>query len=424
MKRAVRVTVRILAAVALSLGLIVGIPIARDAIRMYRHLGRAASREPAAREAWEREFGDPGKTRAAYPKQTKDAAAVRLLDLVRPLGSGMVEQPGRRNVVEPAGDRALSGSFTDYIRSELTRTAGAAQPPPETVAVFLNECRTDVDAIVDFLSVSEPPVWEIDVWLDSDASGPDPLWQMQLQKILVADALDLFRLGKLGAAEEALDASWTLNASLRERPDVLAQMIAVAVARMQVGLVRRISVDPAIWHSRLADHDYRASLFQALDVDSVRTLERLSTGESAGDRASRTDFLDMRRAFLVRLRDSRVSDRPVAAPANSGQQEDRNFTLGAILARMSETNMPPVLERVHRLIFDAELSELVLEARGMRKKLGHWPSILAGAVTSRFEAGRWSYSVDRDNRMAISSSPPPHWENPSGIVLPARYGPE
>jgi hypothetical protein len=421
-KRAVLVLVCALAAVSGVLGLVVGLPLLRRASEIYRHIRLAASKEPEAREAWTRELGDPDKTLMAFPKQRDNATALRLVQLVRPLGVDIARpQPEQRRLIEAAGDRALNGALADYVRSELTKDGGSIEPPRETVRALLETCRLEIDAIAGFLSTSEPILWESDVSLGPEAPVPNLLGQLQLQRVFIAEALNRARLGRPLEAEEIFEASWALNATLRNRPDVQSQLFAIAAARMEVGLVRRIGVEPASWHERLADHDYRATLLQALEVESIGLFRHLPAGKSLWDRASRSDFLSLRRAFLVTMRDSAVSDGSIEDLIPREEREPTPESLGVILESISTPNLAMAIRRVDRLIVDTELSEHVLEARHLRGKLGHWPKTLAGTGASRLRGGHWDYSADRDDRMTISFSRDLHWGEQKGIVLPIRY---
>jgi hypothetical protein len=422
MRRAVLVSACILVAGAGLFGLVKGIPILREAIETNRHLGQAALREPAARDAWAKEIGDPDRTLAAFPRHKDSQAAVRLIELVGPLGIQM-SRPGREQPrpVESPAERALTGALAEYDRSELTRPSGKIGSPPETVRAFLDGCELEIHRIVSFLSRSSSLAWETDVVLGSEAPVPNLLGQIHLQRVLIANALNCAHLGQAGEAEEDLQASWALNASLRDRPDIVSQLIAISVARMQTGLVRRISIDPVAWHERLVDHDYRASLLRAIEVESIAALRRLPIGSSRWDRASRADFLDLRRSFLVGLRNSQVSDGPIESTARLDRLSEKARSLGAIIQAMGMPNLAMAMRRVDSLIVDSELSERILEARLLRDRLGHWPGALPGDGVSRLSGGRWNYTVEGDGRMRISFSRDLQWGDQKGIVLPALY---
>jgi hypothetical protein len=419
MKRAIVVLVCVSVVGAALFGLVKAAPFVRDAIEMNRHASQASRREPIARAEWKAEFGDPAESLAAFRSHEDSEAAVRLTELARSVGIDLKrpksEQP---HSLGSGADRALSQAISEYGRSELTRPSGSVQSPPTGVQAFLELRRGEISEIVDFLSTSQSLAWKTNVSLGSEAPIPNLVGQIRLQRLLVAEALSRAHLGQQGNAERVFRASWNLNVSLRDRPDVVSQLIAIAVARLQVGLARRLLIDPASWRNRLVDHDYRRSLLRAMEAESIAGLRHLPSGSSRWDRASRADFLDMRRSFLLSLRDSPVSDRQ----DKSHQRDETPRSAGAIIAMITLTNLADAVRRADRLVIDTELTERILEVRMQKAALGHWPSALPSNLeVSRMPGERWVYFVGTDGRMTIHFSRELTWENQQGLILPTRY---
>src|SRR5262249_38396227 len=150
-----------------------------------------------------------------------------------------------------------------YVNLELAKPGGDIGPMPATASQDLEEREPDLDAVAHFLAGIEPPIWGRAISLGFGAPIPNLLGHVRLPNLLLAQALNKARIGRPGEAEKAFSASWALNASLRDRPDVMSQLIAISVARMQVGLARRLSSEPSSWIKRFGDHDYRSSLLRA-----------------------------------------------------------------------------------------------------------------------------------------------------------------
>jgi hypothetical protein len=386
------------------------------AIPVFWHIRQAALREPGALRDWTEEFGSPDKTLATFPDQGDNEVANRLIELARSLGVDLTRtKPQQPRLVEPAGERALNQAVSDYYRSELVKTGGEVGPPDETLRAALEGCRPEIGAIINLLSDSTPAAWETRILAAFDAPIPNLSGQIHLLKVLAAEALNRARLGQTSEAERAVDASWALNSSLRDRPDLASQLIAVSIARIQVGLVRRIPVDPVSWSVRFSEHDYRASLLKAIEVESISALHVFAQGSSWSDCASRADFLDLRRALLVRLRDSPVSD----GPASDLPTERRSP--GGIIESIMAPNLVSAMRRVDRLIVDQELTERLLAVRLLKARLGHWPDDVSNLKSSRLKRAHWNYAVSPDGRMAISLSREAHWEDLPGAALPLRY---
>jgi len=271
MKRTVFISLTVIISLlivgALALGLVKGLPFLRDAVAMYRHIYQSALREPGAEQDWRREFGDTAKTLASYPKLEDNAAAARLIELALPVGIGLARPKSRLpDANESSVDRAMWKAIGDYDAAELTKQGGRVSKPPDNIRAHLDVHERELGALVDFLVRNDPPIWKSEVGLGAEAPIPNLSGQIRLHRLLVARALNLAAGGQDQEAERTLLASWKLNGSLRDRPEVISQLIAITAARMQVGLARRLSVDPDSWLRRFADHDYRASLLQAMKV--------------------------------------------------------------------------------------------------------------------------------------------------------------
>lgn len=424
MKRVLLIITCLLLACAGVFAVVKAVPFVRYAMDVDRHARQAASREPAALADWRREFGDPARTLAAFPDQPDSETAVLLVVLSQEVGIEMA-RPKREQqqgiARESTDERSLNQAIGDYGQAELARVGGTVTAPPQTVLAFLETHHSEISKIVSFLSTSKPPAWKMKVSLRSEAPIPNLLGQIRLQQLLVTEALNQTRIGEQGEAVRAFRASWTLNKSLRDRPDVISQLIAISIARMQVGLARKLVVGPVEWRDRLSDHDYRVSLLTAMEVESIWGLQSLPTGTSRWDRASRTDFLDLQRSFLVALRDSAVSDGPVGASDRIQQVDQQPLSAGQIVGLIALPNLENAIRRVDRLIVDTELTDRILKAKMLKAKLGHWPNEIPGTESSRMRGARWTYAVSADDRMTISFNRELHWEGQKGMMLPLRY---
>jgi hypothetical protein len=201
----------------------------------------------------------------------------------------------------------------------------------------------------------------------------------------------------------------------------MSQLIAISVARMHVGLARRFAVDPGRWRRNFASRDYRSNLFRAMEVESVAGLRHLPMGESRWDQASRADYLDLRRTFLVDLQNMPVSDGPPIYDCSSDLKERQPLSAGGILADLALPNQANAIKRADRLTIDTELTDRVLQARLLRTNLGHWPPEIPGVSASRLSDGHWIYTVSPDGRLTITFSKELHWQDQKGLILPLRY---
>ena len=131
---------------------------------------------------------------------------------------------------------------------------------------------------------------------------PNGLGQIRLQRVLMGRALAAAQAGHTKAAARSLEASWSLNESLAGRPEMMSSLMGIAIARFEVGVLRKVDVEEDLWRKRLAALDPRATLLDTLGLEyrpaSARNLRRhVST---SGDSAS---WYQRFRDFLVRPAD-------------------------------------------------------------------------------------------------------------------------
>ena len=404
-------------------------PPARRAIGLRLYTRRAAMREPIALAEWKKEFGDPSSLLASYSRHPDDETAQRLVAAAGTLGIDLVRpNASRHDDLARAGDwalprkapaqRSLYKVTSEYCESTLQDPGSQIQEPPEALNAFLASHCSSLADLVSLLTKSTPPTWKSEPSLGPYAPVPNLYGQLHLQRLLVALALSATRSGKCVAAEDAFRASWNLNESVRDRPEVVSQLIALSVARMHAGLVRRIDVDPVEWRVRLVDHDYRSSLLRAMQCEVAGELSTLPQGSADFERATRADLLDFNRRLLVSLRDSLVSD---AGEDISSSYESNEYSVGGIIAGIGFPNKISAFHRADRLAVDFELSEKILEAKALRRGLGRWPSKIEGIEHSRMRGAHWNYGVSSTGHMTINLSRELHWVGHQGLILPLKF---
>ena len=119
-----------------------------------------------------------------------------------------------------------------------------------------------IQDVVTLLAEGSPPAWATNTALGPQAPVPNLLAILRLHRVLATEALVRFEARDAAGAERALRAAWNLERSLRDRPEVLTQLIAISLGRRNAALVRRLAVAPDEWLEKLARHDYRRPSFE------------------------------------------------------------------------------------------------------------------------------------------------------------------
>ncbi len=209
-------------------------------------------------------------------------------------------------------------------------------------------------------------------------------------------------------------------------------MLALATARLQAGVLRKIPVDPELWRRRLVDHDYKRSL---LDTELLshwpsaqRTRYYIEFEARSGKNSKRlwnrflapyqglvwSQVAAGLRADYVEIRDARVvRDIPEGGPGKR--------TVVGILLSLQIPNTHGLFRRVDEFLLDAELTDKILQARQLRRRNGgQWPAAIPGIETTRYPGARWIYSVSPTGVMTLELDQNPYKDR-GGFKLPLRF---
>jgi len=276
------------------------------------------------------------------------------------------------------------------------------------------------------------PRWAADYARLYNAPLPNLLGQVDLQRVLLADALARLHAGDPATALDDLEASWTLNATIRARPALIEQLVAVSVTRLQAGVLSSARRGAEIWQARFASFDARSTFVRSLDYEALVLLhlDRAQVATGVGERLTN--------AFLrpyVRLCQAEVGSRwhesmrqhgdGIAAcdrsPAGGPTGLGLGFSWWNRLAPRVVPNLTEALVRLARLEVDLELTERVLVADRLRSRDGLLHS--AGEVdASRACPGDgWRSERNADGGTTIAFTRELAWPPSVGAVLPTRF---
>ncbi len=381
----------------------------------------AARREGRSEFAWNAAFGRLEELTKKYPKVETNETAKRLEVLAKAPGFDFDLAPAVRTAGSPPRRRPpveerMAQVTGDFLSAQIGQPEASIEEPPEELTRFIEEKRDGLDGIESLLIAGPSPTWSFDI----SRPGPMPngLGLFQIQRILLARALSASRGGRGEAAARSLEASWNLNESLRGRPEVLSLLMAVAVARLEVGVLRKVSVDERLWRQRLATLDPRGPLLDALVLEARRNSTRKWWRDffqnaahspwykrtrdlfaSPMERVMLVEYSNVMRGELSVLKNTPLSDHFPEA----GAPEVRDAA--HIIAAISMPNIRNSLLRADRLSLDSELTSKVLEAKQLRKENGmRWPAAIPGIEASRFPGASWRYEATPDGRMSIAFS--------------------
>ncbi|HEX7615927.1 MAG TPA: hypothetical protein VF554_11715, partial [Thermoanaerobaculia bacterium] len=304
----------------------------------------AARREEQSNRAWTATFGSLDDLKKKYPKRETNETAKKLEALTRgtvfdltPVVESIEPEEMRRST-----EWKRSQSAVDFLLAQIAKPEASIDPPPGEAIRFLEEKSSALDAMESLLIAGPPPEWAFDLSAPENARHkPNGLGHIRLQRILTTRALAAEYAHHNEAAARSLEASWNLNESLRGRPEIIPELLSIAIARFQVGILRKVNVEEDVWGKRLETLDGRTVFLDADVILGVRpklartwwryVLEEYGEAswfrrawqvlEAPAHRVANVEYSDLKRDELSHLRDAPLSDHfpslrhPTSTPA-------------------------------------------------------------------------------------------------------------
>jgi hypothetical protein len=356
---------------------------------------------------------------AQYPKQSATAAALEIEQLAATLGIDAA--PDARPEVRPeaavvsATASAISAS-SEYVSNQLRDANDTVGRPPTIVAEYLDQHAAVLANVFAAASGRREIAWELDVSLGT--KSPVPSWGglTALQKVVAAQVLlDLYRSDP-AAALGGIEAIWQVARSLAARPELLSQLMAMVQARLAVGLLRKVRAPAYGWETRLREGEFLQGFLAAFQNDAW----------PAADHPGMTGDVETLARIYRRFADGLVEKSPCAWTsadlqhawdvAISGETDPNEIVL-----TISSESIIRMLMRSYRLLFDSELTALILDARAERaaSREDAWPSRLPD-LESHVCPGRF-YVYGRAGGMKLDFEGPAPGTGEATLTLPSTF---
>lgn len=367
----------------------------------------------------------------AYPSADANRAALELERLTARLGLDTAprwrEERDRPDPVKGREAKAWLRETTDYRKAQIEKSERRIDAPPDRAAAFLVAHEAEIAAIRRHLLSGDTPRWEMRMDRLYAAPIPNLLGHIDLQKLLVTDALFHARQGRREVALDDLEAAWNLMQALADDPMLIVQLITISDARMILGLLRQIPAVPARFGERLRDHDFRGRFLTALRFEAWVMTEIGKTGGLTG-LSNVTDALgssiarpyvqlclahtsDALRRRLDRLAQvEALCDYDLAA---RGADLDIHVPRWNAVGRLILPQLSGSLDRLAQLELDIEMTTRILDLERER--------IPRGGASSACPADRWTYEVVGDGDLRLALQREVSWPGVRGARLPASF---
>ena len=340
-------------------------------------------RERRAAENWTQTFGDIEDIPKQYPLRNDNDSAVQLEILTNRLGIDFA------NYGEPRRYSALSSDvrrFSDYHKK--------------------------IEEVRDHILTSPPILWAQNMegrnnW-GQGTGFPRINAILELERILTVRASKLAAAKNYVDAEKYLEAGWRLNDSLRSRPEVDLQLMAIEIDQELMGLMRELPVDRE-WISRLTSHNYEKAIIKGFQLEAwflwrMRNEKPLARGSMINDMLD--PYVHLSVASLLENERKEIEQIQALSPCSLGIKDFREVEPNPA-PRWNRIRKPWALfdkhsayGRITKLRIDRELTAKIIQVRhgyfpkdGIEKsetcKNGVWNfSKLPDGTTSIQYAGR------------------------------------
>jgi hypothetical protein len=394
----------------------------------------AAKREREAARMLEKTFGTRAALEGKYASTETNAEARRAEELAKGIGCELGPRPKGSPAANAGGGLSESerAAVGDYVAAQLVRPDDSVSAPPPDVAAILSRHRAALTAFEEFLVAASPLRWSCDPATSGRGDRvPSLAGHMRTQRLLAADALAAASRGDSAAAARTLEASWKLNDALLARPEFVSHLIGMASARLEAGVLRKVSASSEVWVPRLDAMGRRGPLVDALVLEHgdprafagrIRsTLAREADGggnrlvswlREPSERLWSAEFSESWAVEIAKLRDAPTFE--AGKPAGERPGGVTGFVVGLAMPNVRNT-----FERADRLALDAELTAKILTLQELRRARGTWPEASAEIADSRFPGLSWSYAVSGGAMTISLSRPLPEAKMP--FVLPTTF---
>lgn len=166
-------------------------------------------------------------------------------------------------------------SITEFLDSQITNPTDQLEPLPNHIKTYLENNQKTLEEIRELLRKGQPLQWQFNPTWRFDEKLPEFLGLVNLQKILLLEAIAQYQQGNQENMLTNLDSSWKISQSLQNHPILIGQLAGIIGMKYQASLLRKLSDLPASWQTRLLEHDYRNSLVTALNTENYNIFTML-----------------------------------------------------------------------------------------------------------------------------------------------------
>jgi len=378
----------------------------------------ASYQEARADRVWTRTLESMDDLVARYPEAPASEPALKVGAAAARIGVDLdpFDAKGSRSAgAEGKAFQLVHQPLLAFVSSQTHKADDALDAPAPEISAWLSAYDAGIAALVAEVNSGGTIAFATE-WSSARRPDPSPIGVRNVVTVIVLRALDRERHGDSQAASEALEASWRVGGALRERGELINQIVALGVDSMTLGALRKLRDPPHPWRARLTGQDRIRSILRALEGETWTTSARMN-GWTAMDQMRRRHagglFHRMERPyFRLMAADSSlawagmVAELKTVDPCRAEWITLRNKAEGSssrwnFMGRVGVSSGIRAWFSAVRTALEAEMTRNVLAARELRNERGAWPSELPGLESSVCPGARWDYSTSANGRMSL-----------------------
>ncbi|GBO53329.1 hypothetical protein APA_1236 [Pseudanabaena sp. lw0831] len=384
---------------------------------------------------------------AAY--QLEQPVLIARSDLVRQFPqSATNDSQLRRKEIQEKFNTIMS--MSDDIRSDLSKYVEDSNiTPSNSLQNYLATKSENLAVLRSYVLQSDIPIQEIfdlDILINKGTFDSLPrsfLGEFTWQRILIADAVNNYRLGKMQIAFDSLEVAWRLNQANRNQPILLSQLVANICDSIQIQGLRKIAIVPPIWQKRLVSFETSKSMLRSalkFETFALYGLIRnfpLRKGGSEKDGKSMSLFNRFLHPFVqpyytlsavdtwqVAMRDLDLGFNQ--DPCMPISYEDMpKLSSWNILGLVGSSSSNFQVYKLTKRQIDMELMQKILKLREVASQTGKFPQTIAGIDSSVICKNlRYVYQPSADGEsmtISLSNQNRPEWLAEREGDIPLSY---